>query len=100
MGLTYQAKEQKRIWDILMSVLNAISEIGGAMTMSEFHHLFTAVIKQITYSIPPQTLDGVHIAGAETARLDSPKAVFVLGVNEGYFPMASHKSGLLNEKTV
>ena len=98
MGLTYQAKEQKRIWDILMSVLNAISEIGGAMTMSEFHHLFTAVIKQITYSIPPQTLDGVHIAGAETARLDSPKAVFVLGVNEGYFPMASHKSGLLNEK--
>ena len=53
MGLTYQAKEQKRIWDMLMSVLNAISEIGGAMTMSEFHHLFTAVIKQITYSIPP-----------------------------------------------
>lgn len=98
MGLTYQAKEQKRIWDMLMSVLDAISEIGGIMTMSEFHNLFTAVIKQITYSIPPQTLDGVHIAEAETARLDSPKAVFVLGVNEGYFPMASHKSGLLNEK--
>ncbi len=98
MGLTYQAKEQKRIWDMLMSILDAISEIGGAMTLMEFQNLFTVVIKQITYSTPPQTLDGVHVANAETARLDSPKAVFVLGVNEGYFPMSSNKGGLLNEK--
>lgn len=97
-GLAYQAKEQKRIWDMLMSVLDAVSEIGGKMTMNEFQQLFTAAVRQITYSTPPQTLDGVHVAGAETARLDSPKAVFILGGNEGYFPMTSRKRGLLNEK--
>ncbi|MGN1480791.1 PD-(D/E)XK nuclease family protein [Porcipelethomonas sp.] len=97
-GLEYQAKEQKRIWDMMIKFLDSISDIGGEVSLKEFRELFTAVLKQITYSTPPQTLDGVRIAHTETARLESPKAVFIAGVNEGFFPAAGKPGGLLNEK--
>lgn len=97
-GLIYEAKEQKRIWDMLMSILDAFSEVGDMMTSEEFRELFSLAVRQIKYSSPPQTLDCVRIVHAETARLDSPKVVFIVGANEGCFPMSTHIGGLLNEK--
>lgn len=97
-GLAYKAKEQKRMWDTLMSILETFSDIGGNISLKEFQELFNSVVSRITYALPPQTLDSVHIARAETARLASPKVVFILGVNEGYFPLTSYKKGLLSDK--
>ncbi|MBQ3566340.1 MAG: PD-(D/E)XK nuclease family protein [Oscillospiraceae bacterium] len=97
-GYIEEAREQKRIWDTLMSVLETFEELGDDISCEEFAGLFNAACSSITFSVPPQTLDSVHIAKAETARLASPKIVFILGVNEGFFPLSSRKSGLLNEK--
>lgn len=97
-GLAYKAKEQKRMWDALMTILETFADMGGDISLKEFQELFNAVVSQITYALPPQTLDSVHAAKAETARLASPKAVFILGVNEGFFPLTSYKNSLLNEK--
>ncbi|MBE6845267.1 MAG: hypothetical protein E7508_06085 [Ruminococcus sp.] len=97
-GMVNQAKEQKRIWDILMKILETFSDIGNGISLKEFGQLFISSVQNIKFSVPPQTLDSVHIARAETARLASPKAVFIVGVNEGFFPSASYKTGLLNEK--
>lgn len=93
-----EAKEQKRIWDMLMTMLETFSEIGGDMSVEEFAQLFNTTAENIKFSVPPQTLDSVQIAKAETARLTSPKAVFILGVNEGFFPPSTGKSGLLSQK--
>ncbi len=92
------AKEQKRIWDMLMTVLETFSDIGVDLSLDEFHRLFISAAENISFSVPPQTLDSVQVAKAETARLISPKAVFILGVNEGFFPPASRQSGLLSQK--
>lgn len=97
-GFIFKAKEQKRMWDTLMNILETFSDMGGNILLSEFNELFNAAVGQITYSLPPQTLDSVHVAKAETARLALPKAVFILGVNEGFFPKSSRPSGLLSEK--
>lgn len=97
-GLEYQAKEQKRIWDMMIQSLDKLSETGGVVSLKEFREMFVTVLKQITYSNPPQTLDGVRIAHSETARLDSPKAVFIAGVNEGFFPASGKPRSLLSEK--
>lgn len=97
-GQIFKAKEQKRMWDTLMNILETFADIGGNLSLKDFQELFNEVVSQITYSLPPQTLDSVHVARAETARLASPKAVFILGVNEGFFPYSSYQSGLLSEK--
>lgn len=97
-GMISEAREQKRIWDMLMTVLETFFEIGGEISLEEFRALFNSAAENISFSVPPQTLDSVQIAKAETARLTCPKAVFILGVNEGYFPPASRTSGLLSQK--
>lgn len=97
-GLLYLAKEFKRIWGILIDILDNLAQTGGEMTLPEFRDVFLMMLRQINYSVPPQTLDGVRIACAETARPDNPKVVFVAGVNEGYFPPNISQSGILGEK--
>ncbi len=97
-GLIYLAKEFKRIWGILIDILEMIAETGGEMTLSEFSEVFIMMLRQINYSVPPQTLDGVRISCAETARPDNPKIVFVVGVNENFFPPNISQAGILNEK--
>jgi len=97
-GYVNQAKELKRIWDTLMKMLDVFAEIGGDIDVREFGNLFRAAAGSITFSTPPQTLDGVHIARAETARLASTKVLFIVGVNEGYFPHSISDNGLLNSQ--
>ena len=97
-GFIFEGKEQKRMWDQLMSTLDAFYNIGGEMTLNEFSELFSSAAGSIKFSLPPQKQDAVHAARAETARLNSPRTVFVLGANEGAFPMSSHSDGLLSER--
>ncbi len=97
-NLNYLAKEFKRIWDMMIEILESLADIGGEMSIEDFKDVFLMMIRQITYSVPPQTLDGVRISHAETARPDNPSVLFILGVNEGYFPADVTQSGLLNEK--
>ncbi len=97
-GYIFEAKEQKRMWDTLMDILDRFDTIGKDIPANELSDLLRSVLMNIIYSLPPQKLDTVHAAKAETARLVSPKAVFVLGVNEGYFPVSAGQQSLLNEK--
>ena len=55
------------------------------------------MIGQITYSLPPQTLDAVTVASARTARLSSPRVLFVVGASEGDFPNQVNLHGLFTE---
>lgn len=97
-GLTYLAKEFKRIWGMMVDILDCISDVGSDMDVEDFKDVFLMMMRQITYSVPPQTLDGVRISPAETSRPDSPSAVFLIGANEGYFPADIVQTGLLNER--
>lgn len=97
-GLVYLAKEFKRIWGIFTDILDTLAQTGGEISLPEFCDLFMMMLRQVTYSVPPQTLDGVRISPAETARPDNPAVVFVAGVNEGYFPPNINQSGLLNDR--
>lgn len=97
-GLTHYAKEFKRIWSIFTDILETIAQIGGEMNLTEFRDLFMMMLRNVSYSVPPQTLDGVRISCAETSRPDNPKVVFITGANDGFFPPSVGQTGLLNEK--
>lgn len=99
-GLLYLAGEFKRIWGIFIDILEKLALYGGNTSMSEFRDLLSATLRQISYSVPPQTLDGVKILSAETARPDNPRAVFIAGANDGFFPAGVSRAGLLSEKDI
>jgi len=96
----YLASEQKRIWSFFIQILEVLTQTIGNKTipMKEFRILFRTLLSQITFSVPPQTIDSVTVASAQTARLNSPKIVFVMGVNEGDFPNTIKMHGLFSEE--
>lgn len=95
----YYASEMKRIWNCLMEIFDSVSETFGdeILTVSELSGIIRALISRITYSVPPQTLDSVTVASARTARLNSPRVVFVMGSNDGDFPNTVNTHGIFSE---
>lgn len=84
----YLANEQKKIWDFLVTIIDDLYSTlyGKEITIKQYGSLFRQLLNQAKYSVPPETLDSVTAASSLTARLNSPKIVFILGVNEGKFP--------------
>lgn len=86
---TYLANEQRKIWEFLTDILDDLNSTlyGRVIPLKQFSMLFRQLLSQARYSVPPKTLDGVIAAPVATARLSSPKIVFILGANEGLFPI-------------
>ena len=95
----YEAAEIKRLWGCLIDILDSICETldENEMSFSEAAKLMKSMIGRINYSVPPQTLDAVMTASARTARLNAPKAVFIMGANDGDFPNQVTVHGLFSE---
>lgn len=95
----YEAAELKRLWGCLMDILDSLSDTVGEneLTVSEASRIIRSMINGITYSVPPQTLDTVIAASARTARLNSPKIVFVMGATDGSFPNQVNVRGIFSE---
>lgn len=98
-GCTPEASALKALWGSLADVLDALCRVLGDehLPISRFRTLMQALLSRISYSTPPQSLDAVLVASAETARLNAPKYVFVLGVSEGFFPSQVHSTGLFTD---
>lgn len=94
-----EAAEIKRLWSCLIDMLDSISETLNKTktTASELKRIIKSLIGRITYSLAPQTLDSVTAASARTARLNSPKVVFVMGANDGDFPNTVNTHGIFSE---
>lgn len=95
----YDASELKRLWECLIDILDSVNDTLGdsETTLSEISRIIRSMIGRIKYSVPPQTLDAVIAASARTARLNSPKVIFILGANEGDFPNQVSLHGLFSE---
>ncbi|MCH5315511.1 MAG: PD-(D/E)XK nuclease family protein [Eubacterium sp.] len=94
------ANEQGRVWDIVMSVLDYLPKTlpDSKISLKEFAKLFNLVISAEDMGAIPAGLDNVQLGQADRIRTNNPKAVFILGANEGEFPQAVSGGGLLSEK--
>lgn len=93
-------REVKQLWELLCGLLETLNKVlaDTPVKLDEFAELFSSAVSRLKLSSPPQTLDCVQFAAAHTARLSEPKAVFVIGVNEGLFPYAAKPAGLLSDR--
>ena len=98
-GKSALAKEQGRIWDLLMDILNQLAVTSGneIVAIKEYYKLFNLVIMNEDLGVLPIGLDNVQFGSADRMRCDSPKVTLVLGANEGKFPQAVTSAGLLTE---
>ncbi|MCL2053543.1 MAG: PD-(D/E)XK nuclease family protein [Oscillospiraceae bacterium] len=99
-GLLAIAREHKQLWELLCGLLEVFHRIlrGRDITLAEFADLFDTAASKLTLSSPPQTLDCVSFMPAHLSRLANPKAVFVIGANDGELPFAAKAEGLFSER--
>ena len=93
-----RAREHKQTLEMLVKYITAVRRSAGdtVFPLPEFYELFSAGTSKLRTASPPRTLDCVTVEPAETARLASPKVIFILGVNEGVFPLTPKAGGLFS----
>lgn len=99
-GEVQLALEQERVWDMLMELLNASAVILGdrKTAVKNYAALLDTMLSMQEIGSIPQGLDEITVGSAERVRVNSPRAVFLLGVNEGVFPAAVQEGGLFTDK--
>ena len=82
------------------SIMDSISEIFWNEKMSPDDLLNIISIEALATPIKniPASLDQVMIVSADSGRLDNPRVVFLLGLNDGDFPKYSGASGLISQE--
>ena len=93
------AEEEIRLWDFLMDLLNKmyLSLAERNISYKRYYELFLSVVRCETISDIPQTLDQVTVGTANSIRLNSPYAVFVIGAQEGVFPHTPVQGGVFSD---
>lgn len=93
------AAEQGRVWDLVMEILNQLPQslAGETIKLKEFAKIFSLVISTEDLGTLPSGIDNIQFGQADRIRTDNPRAVFILGANEGEFPQNVSSGGLLSE---
>ncbi len=88
-----------RLWEVLCDILDKLVLSLGErrVTLKRYCELFKSMSETVDLSDIPQTLDQVIVSSADSARLSSPKAVFVMGAVEGVFPHTPVASGIFSD---
>lgn len=93
-------QENDRLWNSIVDILDLFSQAleGVGQSPREFLDLFSLALAQTKLGNIPTTNDQVIAGAADTVRLASPRAVFVLGVNEGVFPARVGPHGVFTDR--
>ena len=93
------AAHSGRLWDEMMAVLDRFASTLGdqVMAASRLEELFTMLCELVDMGTLPQGLDVVTVGSADRIRYTAPRAVFVLGANEGVFPAYPSADGVFTE---
>lgn len=93
------AARQLRVWDLLMETLDQMHSILGDRRTSRerYYRLLKEVLAGEDVSEIPETADQVIFGTAEQVRQTSPKAVFLIGVSQGDFPLNPSSSGVFSD---
>ena len=96
-GLNDLAVEQEQIWDILVETFDELAQAIGDMNVKTrvLGELFDLVIADKSLGKLPDGFDEVYICTADRILTKKAEVVFVLGMNEGVFPLNCKEEGLI-----
>ncbi|GAA0454727.1 helicase-exonuclease AddAB subunit AddB [Alkalibacillus silvisoli] len=93
------AREQEQAWQAVMQLFDEMVEMLGEEEFS--FNLFCDVIEAgfdtLKFSHVPPSIDHVIVGNVERSRIANVKVSFILGVNDGVFPMKPPSEGLVTD---
>ena len=98
-GLPDKEKEYKQIYPVLIDLLDEAVELLGdeTVTRKEFQEILEAGFSEARIGIIPPGIDEVHVGDMERTRLNHIKALFFIGLNDGWIPAKEGRGGIVSE---
>ncbi|NBJ69179.1 MULTISPECIES: helicase-exonuclease AddAB subunit AddB [Clostridia] len=95
-----KGREQEQVWDAVIQLLDEIVEIAGeeAMSLTVFRKTLEAGLNTLKFAHVPPSIDHVIVGSIDRSRISDIRCAFLLGVNEGMWPMKPPADGLINEQ--
>lgn len=94
-----QTDEYRQIYGKIMELFDKIVQLLGQekVSVKEYNRIMASGFEEIKIGLIPPTKDCVVIGDIERTRLDNIKAMFFVGVNDGYVPKKSDSRSVLSE---
>ncbi|RKQ31303.1 helicase-exonuclease AddAB subunit AddB [Oceanobacillus halophilus] len=99
-GLLEKGREQEQVWSAVIQLLDEMVQIAGEeeMTISTFSKALNAGFETLSFSHVPPSIDHVIVGSIDRSRISGIKCAFLLGVNEGSWPMKPSGDGMISEE--
>lgn len=98
-GKIEKGREQEQVWNAVIQLFDEMVEMAGEeeMSLSVFRSVLDSGLETLKFSHVPPTLDHVIVGTIDRSRVSGVKCAFLLGVNEGTWPMKPDSDGLITE---
>ena len=95
-----KVKEYSQIVDILVEVLEQAVEVLGdeIVDKKDFIRILNVGFSKYEMGVVPVALDQVNIGDITRIKSRRPKALYVVGVNDGVLPSANKEEGILSDR--
>ncbi|SFA81919.1 DNA helicase/exodeoxyribonuclease V, subunit B [Lentibacillus halodurans] len=99
-GQLEKAREQEQVWNAVIQLLDEMVEMAGdeTMTMETFRAAIEAGFESLTFAHVPPSIDHVIVGTIDRSRISGMKCSFLLGVNDGTWPIKPSEDGMINEQ--
>lgn len=99
-GNIQEGREQEQVWLAIVQLFDELVEIAGneAMTLSTFRKVLESGFETLEFAHVPPSIDHVIVGTIDHSRISGIKCAFLLGVNEGSWPMKPPVDGMINEQ--
>ncbi|ENH95650.1 ATP-dependent nuclease subunit B [Gracilibacillus halophilus YIM-C55.5] len=99
-GNIEKAREQDQVWDALIQLLEEMTEMAGEeqMSLRMYRQVLESGFDTLQFSHVPPSIDHVVVGSIDRSRMQGVKCAFLLGVNEGTWPMKPSGDGLISEE--
>lgn len=94
------ANEYSQVWNIVMDVLDQTVEVmkDETLNIERFSKILKIGLAEYKIGTIPAALDQVLVGSVERSRSHEIKAMFLLGVNDGVFPLSAPSEGILSDQ--
>jgi len=99
-GELEKGREQEQVWNAIIQLLDEMVEITGPekMDLSTFRTVLEAGFESLKFSHVPPSMDHVIVETIDRSRVTGVKCAFLLGVNDGVWPLKPPVDGMINEQ--
>lgn len=93
------ASEHEQAWNGFVNVLEQFVLMFGEhdITLEEAVQILDEGFESLQFSNIPPSIDQVTVSTVEFSRFDNMKVVFIIGVNDGVYPMRMDDEGLISD---